>query len=133
MGDIGETRSTWGAVNRLLKRSTTFQQEINVAFDDAVPDTEKLSALQQLRKRLDEDPARQMIREKIGRESQGTWVDEFSIQISILSTRTFDWFTPVHSQHHILFIPLVCLVATYIFRLGIVPSLSCLICGNGCH
>lgn len=114
--ESGASRNTWGAFNRLLRRSETFQQETNVAFDDTVPERERLSALAQLQKRLNEDPARQLIRARLAQGGGGTWVDELSIQITILSTRTFDWFTPVHSQHHILFIPLVCLVATYIFR-----------------
>ena len=120
MGDIseelGEVRSTWGAFGRLLSRSSTFQHNTNVAFDETIPEAERLTALRQLRERLQRDPARQLIRARLSRDSKGTWVDEFSIQIAIISTRTFDWFTPVHSRHHILFIPLVCLVATYFFR-----------------
>ena len=114
--ESGASRNTWGAFNRLLRRSETFQNQTNVAFDETVPERERLSALANLQKRLNEDPARQLIRARLNRGEKGTWVDELSIQITILSTRTFDWFTPVHSQHHILFIPMVCLVATYFFR-----------------
>ena len=114
--ETGPARSTWGAVNRLLVRSTTFQRNTDVAFDQSVPAAQRLSALEKLRVRLDQDPARQLIRARLARGDKGTWVEELSIQTSIISTRAFDWFTPVHSQHHIMFVPLVCLVATYIFR-----------------
>ena len=114
--EAGAARTTWGTVDRLMERSATFRRNIGVVFDVAVPAKERQSALELLRVRLEADPARQLIRAARNRESGGTWVDEFSIQISILSQRTFDWFTPVHSRHHILFIPLVCLTATYFFR-----------------
>lgn len=114
--ELGESRSTWGAFDRLLKRSTTFQRQTNVAFDETVPEAQRLTALSKLRERLEQDPARQLIRARLGRDRRGTWVEELSIQTAILSTRTFDWMTPVHSRHHILFVPLVCLVAVYFFR-----------------
>lgn len=119
MGDIedaGRTRSTWGTFDRLLGRSLTFQRDTNVAFDDTLPDAQRLTALEQLRKRLNQDPARQLIRARLARQERGSWMDELSIQTAIMSTRAFDWFTPVHNRHHILFVPLVCLVATYLFR-----------------
>lgn len=115
--ELGSIRSTWGTFDRLLKRSQTFQRETNVAFDETVPEAQRLTALSKLRERLAQDPARQLIRARLGRDQrEGTWVGELSIQIAILSTRTFDWMTPVHSRHHILFVPLVCLVAAYFFR-----------------
>lgn len=114
--ESGASRTTWNAFNRLLKRSQTFQSETNVAFDEDRPQSERLTALQHLQKRLDEDPARQIVRARLNRDRRGTVMDELSIQIAILSTRTFDWFTPVHSNHHILFTPLMCLVAIYFFR-----------------
>lgn len=114
--ESGNLRSTWGAFGRLLDRSTTFRKNTNVAFDDTVPESERLSALAKMRERLNQDPARQLIRAKLARQTKGTVMDELTIEVTILSTRAFDWFTPVHSQHHILFVPLVCLVAGYIFR-----------------
>ncbi|RYF03912.1 MAG: hypothetical protein EOO40_11725, partial [Deltaproteobacteria bacterium] len=115
--ESGAARSTWGAFDRLLKRSQTFQRETDVAFDETVPEARRLTALNKLRERLAQDPARQLIRARLGRDrGASTWVEEFTIQTTILSTRAFDWMTPVHSQHHVLFVPLVCLVATYFFR-----------------
>ena len=114
--ESGAARSTWGTVGHLLDRSATFRRNIGVAFDTSLPPDQQRSAWKQLRQRLDDDPARQLIRARRARGGRGTWVDEFSIQIALTSQRTFDWFTPVHSRHHILFIPLVCLVATYFFR-----------------
>lgn len=108
-------RTTWGTVDRLLERSATFRQKMSIALDTNLPAAECQSALEDLKKRLEEDPARQLVRAKAA-AGGGSWMDEFSIQIAIVSQRTFDWFTPVHSRHHILFIPLVCLTATYIFR-----------------
>ena len=115
--ELGSTRSTWAGVSRLLQRSQTFQAQTNAVFDENVPDAQRLTALSKLRQRLEQDPARQLIRANLSREQrESTWVAEISVQAAILSTRTFDWLTPVHSRHHILFIPLVCLVATYFFR-----------------
>lgn len=109
-------RSTWATVDHLLDRSATFRRNVDVIFNQKLTAKEQQSALEELRKRLDKDPARQLIRARRDRGAAGTWLDEFSIQIALLSQRTFDWFTPVHSRHHILFIPLVCLTATYFFR-----------------
>ena len=115
--ETGAARSTWGTVDRLMERSATFRRSIGVAFNTDLPTAQRQGAMDELRKRLDQDPARQLIRARLASgERGGTWMDEFSIQIAILSQRTFDWFTPVHSRHHIMFVPLVCLAATYLFR-----------------
>lgn len=109
-------RSTWATVDHLLDRSATFRRNVDVIFDQSLTAKEQQSALEELRRRLDADPARKLIRARLERGAAGSWLDEFSIQIALLSQRTFDWFTPVHSRHHILFIPLVCLASTYLFR-----------------
>ena len=87
--ELSPVRSTWGTFDRLLGRSDTFRKNTNVAFDDTVPVAQRLTALQKLRDRLNEDPARQLIRARLARDTKGTWVDEFSIQIAIFSTRAF--------------------------------------------
>lgn len=131
--ETGATRSTWGTFDRLLERSATFRQNVGVAFDTTVPAPQRQGAIDSLRQRLESDPARQLIRARVAGGRKGTWVDELSIQTAILSQRTFDWFTPVHSRHHILFVPLVCLTATYFFRYVLQPTRARLCCRTYCR
>ena len=112
-------RGAWHSVNRLMRTSINFRSNTNIAFDPALPLTERMQALRRLEERLERDPTRVILRQALQKSRESSYnsvLDGVATETLIVSERLFDWFTPRrHGERTVVITPLICLACWTIF------------------